>query len=411
MGIFTEEVQKTSITFYIERLSNYEEIDWYIVQQLTESIQMQGSGPHEAVEAIRKRLKHGTTDQKLRVIEVLKLLMENTNERFRRQVLANDKMKERFELIIASSIEDIRVRKALVSCLGAVATKYKSEPGMFVLAELYESGRTRLGGKPMAAARSKPGASPPQPSSPRTPGPPASPPSSSPAPVPAEPPMPPRPQPQKRLSLPPGPRKQDIKTKPRSSSTAGSSSNNHPSGGPRREFNFESAKPKIIQEVALANQHSNNLINALKLINTNEERWEIDLQHDARLQDYRQRCEDSKKKIVRYARLVEDEEWIGTLLATNEELLKALQMYELMSVGEVPQNMPSPIGGGSPVPASPTTARSPPPPPPPAASSYYEDTLSHQMGHVSLSKYNEDDPFADPVTPLEDLPSDQKRLG
>lgn len=53
-----------------ERLSNLEEVDWYLLQQLTESIQMQESGPREAVETVRKKLKHGGTQQKLRVLEV-----------------------------------------------------------------------------------------------------------------------------------------------------------------------------------------------------------------------------------------------------------------------------------------------------------------------------------------------------
>lgn len=54
----------------VERLSNLEEVDWYLLQQLTESIQMQESGPREAVETVRKKLKHGGTQQKLRVLEV-----------------------------------------------------------------------------------------------------------------------------------------------------------------------------------------------------------------------------------------------------------------------------------------------------------------------------------------------------
>lgn len=53
-----------------ERLSNLEEIDWYLLQQLTESIQMQESGAREAVETVRKKLKHGGSEQKLRVLEV-----------------------------------------------------------------------------------------------------------------------------------------------------------------------------------------------------------------------------------------------------------------------------------------------------------------------------------------------------
>lgn len=73
------------------------------MQQLTESIQMQSSGPREAIETIRKKLKHGGNQQKLRVLEVkrgpfffallistlasfydqvLKLLMENSSQQF-----------------------------------------------------------------------------------------------------------------------------------------------------------------------------------------------------------------------------------------------------------------------------------------------------------------------------------------
>lgn len=202
------------------------------------------------------------------------------------------------------------------------------------------------------------------------------------------------------------------------------------SPNPNRVFNLEAAKPKIIQEVALANQNVNNLVNALKHINTSEDRWEIDLQHDARLQDYRQRCEESRKKIVRYARLVEDEEWIGTLLATNEELLRALQMYETMSVGEVPPAssttppLPStPVSHHRSPPSTPVSHhRSPPPPPPAPATTRVEETMRELAG-LRLSpppppqqqQQQSDDPFADPVTPVEEeIPSDSsnnKRLG
>jgi hypothetical protein len=204
-------------------------------------------------------------------------------------------------------------------------------------------------------------------------------------------------------------------TKPRSQSSAAASG----SGSGNRVFNFEKAKPKIIEEIAVANQNSNNLVNALKLINTTEERWEIDLQHDKRLQEYRDKCEESKKRVVRYARLVENEEWIGTLLATNEELLKALDMYDVMLVGEVPaawllaqQNQQNRINYYDHVqPVSPTPKlllRAPPPPPPPAKnrlSLQIEDSFSN----MQVSKYQDEDrndedldPFADPATPIED---------
>jgi hypothetical protein len=151
-----------------------------------------------------------------------------------------------------------------------------------------------------------------------------------------------------------------------------------------------------LEEIALANSNANNLVNALKLINTTEDRWEIELQHDKRLQGYHEKCEESKRKIVRYARLVEDEEWIGTLLATNEDLLKALEMYDIMLAGEIPaiwydqQNITI-----SYEPERRRSLRAPPPPPPLAI----EDSFSSMQ---ITAREEEDDPFADPITPIEE---------
>jgi hypothetical protein len=228
-------------------------------------------------------------------------------------------------------------------------------------------------------------------------------------------PVPQKQQPEKRKSLPPPVKpKRPVsevpvtQTKPRSYSTSSavppsSSSNTTPRR--QRVFNFEKAKPKIIEELALANQLSNNLINALKLINTREDRWERDLLRDSKLKEYRAKCEESKKKIVRYTRLVEDEEWIGTLLATNEDLLKALDMYEMMSVGEIP----SALAAREERPMityydSPKSAVRPPPPPPNRYSPPLEDAVSELRINTSIRKEPEEplDPFADPITPVED---------
>lgn len=118
--------------------------------------------------------------------------------------------------------------------------------------------------------------------------------------------------------------------------------------------------------------------------------------------------------------MVENEEWIGTLLATNEELLKALDMYDVMLVGEVPaawllaqQNQQAKINyyeQVQPAVTSPTPKlllRAPPPPPPPN-----KNRLSLQLDNMHISRFpqadeqqqdDEDlDPFADPATPIED---------
>jgi hypothetical protein len=222
---------------------------------------------------------------------------------------------------------------------------------------------------------------------------------------------------ERRRSMPPpakpSPPKQQPKpiSKPRSHSSAASTvrPNNQASGsGPTRVFNFEKAKPKILEEIAVANSNMNNLTNALKLINTSEDRWEIDLQHDKRLQEYHDKCEESKKRIVRYARLVEDEEWIGTLLATNEDLLKALDMYDIMLVGEIPaawltsqQENQNRLSYQEP----PKAIRAPPPPPPPAQQNRLTLQIEDSFSNMELAKREPEeelDPFADPATPIED---------
>ncbi|KAI8097773.1 uncharacterized protein BX664DRAFT_327226 [Halteromyces radiatus] len=381
MGIFTEDIQKTSVTLYIEKLSNYEEIEWYQFQQLIESMNMQENGPREAIEAIRKRLKHGTQEQKLRILEILKLLMENSPQQFRQQLGVNDKMRERFEFMLSSPMESMVVKKQLVSLLGAWSMKYKGEPGMRMLANMYQIGLTKLGlGRHSRSTSTSQTSSssppPPQSSQPEQQQQQQRSPIGSP----------------KRRSMPPPtkPNRPETsnqrKTKPRSQSNA----TRHE--GSTSVFDFAAAKPKIIQEIALANQHVNQLVNALKLLDTREDRWEIDLQHDKRLQEYRQECEDSKKKIVKYARLVEDEEWIGTLLSTNEELLKALDMYDIMSVGEIPANLISSPNNTTPVSHQIAYHND--------TSTIDQDLAGLQLDHRTESSEpvvdEEDDPFADP---------------
>lgn len=215
-------------------------------------------------------------------------------------------------------------------------------------------------------------------------------------------PSPPITKEQKRRSLPP-PRPQQQQepkiTKARSQSNLANTNSSRTT----RVFNFEKAKPKILEEIALANSNANNLVNALKLINTSEDRWEIELQHDRKLQEFHDKCEDSKKRIVRYARLVENEEWIGTLLATNEDLLKALEMYDIMLAGEIPAAWSLGQQRQQQLPATNTmmigyysTTRSPPPPPPNRL------RIENSFSNMRIEPEEELDPFADPTTPIEE---------
>ncbi|CED84325.1 Cytosolic sorting protein GGA2/TOM1 [Phaffia rhodozyma] len=98
--------------------------------------------------------------------------------------------------------------------------------------------------------------------------------------------------------------------------------------GPKRPpFNFEKEKPIILQTVASASQAANNLINAIRLVNRETE----SITENSRVQKYLEESKLLRRKVIRYIQLVEDEEYIGTLLSTNESIITALQLYDKMS--------------------------------------------------------------------------------
>ncbi|KAG8796584.1 putative actin patch assembly and actin polymerization protein, partial [Serendipita sp. 399] len=92
----------------------------------------------------------------------------------------------------------------------------------------------------------------------------------------------------------------------------------------RKPFNFEQEKPVIITSIANASQCSNNLINALKLVNREKE----SIEDNPRVQETLTAAKAARKQIVRYIQLVENEELIGTLIDTNERIIAALDMYD-----------------------------------------------------------------------------------
>lgn len=72
-------------------------------------------------------------------------------------MVRNEKMIERFEIIIDSHMEDVKVRKMLLMLLGTWASKFQKEQGIHVLQRLYErrrsSFRQNTGGSSSSARR------------------------------------------------------------------------------------------------------------------------------------------------------------------------------------------------------------------------------------------------------------------
>jgi LAS seventeen-binding protein 5 len=91
-----------------------------------------------------------------------------------------------------------------------------------------------------------------------------------------------------------------------------------------KPINFDKERPAILQTIAAAQQSSTNLTNALKRLNRETQHPEDDL-HIQQL--YRQ-CRSLRKAILIYIQRTESEEWIGTLINANDELVQSLSHYE-----------------------------------------------------------------------------------
>jgi len=99
----------------------------------------------------------------------------------------------------------------------------------------------------------------------------------------------------------------------------------------RAPFNFQQEKPNILASVGEATQACNGLVNALQRVNRESESVTTNLA----VQEYLMKVKDTRKKVVRYTQLIEDDpsgDFIGTLLSTNEQILAALSLYDRWSV-------------------------------------------------------------------------------
>ena len=91
-----------------------------------------------------------------------------------------------------------------------------------------------------------------------------------------------------------------------------------------KPINFDKERPAILQTIAAANQNATNLTNSLKRLNRETQHPDDDPQIQAL---YRQ-CRKLRKDILIYIQRTESEEWIGTLINANDELMQSLAHYE-----------------------------------------------------------------------------------
>ena len=93
-----------------------------------------------------------------------------------------------------------------------------------------------------------------------------------------------------------------------------------------KPFNLEKEKPQLLQAIASSSVASTNLMNALKLINREHKRVSEDPEALKRFDN----CKLLRRQILRYIQFVESEQWLGSLIHANDELVNALMAFEVL---------------------------------------------------------------------------------
>ncbi|KAK0543387.1 hypothetical protein OC846_001012 [Tilletia horrida] len=296
----------SSVSDHIDRLctERYEEEEYGELPELVTAIKLQpATGTAEASRSIRKKLKYGSVHAQKRAIFVLGALVANGGTRFQ-QSFADERLVHTIKLTSSDPLIDLTVRKRLMRLLYSWAVQFKSDPAMSQVARLY----TACGGGQKSAAqlrseaaelvrkREEAAAKEQKERADR-----------------------------KAAALR---TKQEEKDKAIAQKLQDKERAKNRSTGTRTVFNFEKEKPAIQATLAQASQLSTALVNALQLVNRDKESVET----NTRVQEYLGKVKAERKRVVRYIQLVQQhEETVGALIAANDQVLLALQLYDKLS--------------------------------------------------------------------------------
>ncbi|KAK3939094.1 hypothetical protein QBC46DRAFT_365075 [Diplogelasinospora grovesii] len=307
----------TAVTVTIERLTSeaYPENDLSGIPDLVEVINLQDTGPAEAARAIRKKLKYGNLHRQLRALTLLDGLIQNAGPRFQ-QTFADEPLLERLRFCGMAELSDPEVKKKCVELFGSWSSQYRNTRGMEQVARLYKDipRRTRV----VTQAKSKV---------------------------------------LKETENPFGDDEdEEVQSQAGSSSQAqptsqATTSRTTPVSGTQvtgqvqsfghvskdkkkdkkdkknkkhKPFNLEAEKEQMKSHIAEASIAATNLMNTLQSINREKERIS---ENEVALQRF-EACKQLRRKILRYIHHVSSEQWLGSLLHANDELVTALMTFE-----------------------------------------------------------------------------------
>lgn len=93
-----------------------------------------------------------------------------------------------------------------------------------------------------------------------------------------------------------------------------------------KPFNVEKEKPRLLETIASSSVASTNLMNALRLINREKKR----VSEDPDALKHFETCKLLRRQILHYIEHIDTEQWLGSLIHANEELVTALMAYEVL---------------------------------------------------------------------------------
>jgi len=97
------------------------------------------------------------------------------------------------------------------------------------------------------------------------------------------------------------------------------------SGSGQQVFDLAKEKNNMLSAIANSSIASTNLLNAMRHL----DREKLRVSEDADCLKRFETCKALRRQILRYIQLVESEQWIGSLLNANDELVKALIAFEI----------------------------------------------------------------------------------
>lgn len=247
--------------------------------------------------------------KQLRALTVLDCLIENAGPRFQR-TFADEPLLERLRVAATDSLSDAQVKKKCSVLFRQWAATYQSTPGMERIVALHKQLPQRK--KPPRQENSR---------------------------VVRETEEEVQADPfgnnDYRDASPPSSARRDSYSSPLTAATFSQGPSLAPLGKPEKSkrrkskskpFNLEKEKPQLLQAIASSSVASTNLMNALKLINREHKRVGEDPEALKRFEN----CKLLRRQILRYIQFVESEQWLGSLIHANEELVNALMAFEVL---------------------------------------------------------------------------------